>query len=55
MISENSENLDCFDIARTSKSFQTRFMVAKVSIHDYKNKKTYIIACIELCIIITYK
>uniref|UniRef100_A0A6C0AY15 Lon proteolytic domain-containing protein n=1 Tax=viral metagenome TaxID=1070528 RepID=A0A6C0AY15_9ZZZZ len=46
MISENSENLDCFDIARTSKSFQTKVYGMKVSIHDYKNKKTYIIACI---------
>ena len=46
MICENAENLECFDLSRTSKSFQTKVYGIKVSIHDYKNKKTYIIACI---------
>ena len=46
LISENAENLDCFDLARTSKSFQTKVYGIKIAIHDYKNKKTYIIACI---------
>ena len=41
-----AENLECFDLARTSKSFQTKVYGIKVCIQDYKNKKTYIIACI---------
>ena len=45
-IIENAENLDCFDLARTSKSFQTRVYGIKVAVHDFKNKKTHIIACI---------
>ena len=45
-IAENTENLECFDLARTSKSFQTRVYGIKIAIHDYKNKKTYIISCI---------
>ena len=43
MIVENSENLDCFDLARTSKSFQTKVYGIKISLHDYSEKKTYII------------
>ena len=46
MISENGENLECFDLARTSKSFQTKVYGIKVCIQDFKNKKTYIISCI---------
>jgi ATP-dependent Lon protease len=46
MIMDHAENLECFDLARTSKSFQTKVYGIKVSIHDYVNKKTYIIACI---------
>ena len=46
MICEISENLECFDLARTSKSFQTKVYGIKVAIHDYKNKKTYIISCV---------
>jgi ATP-dependent Lon protease len=46
LILENAENLECFDLSRTSKSFQTKVYGIKVAIHDYKNKKTYIIACI---------
>ena len=46
MICENAENLECFDLSRTSKSFQTKVYGIKVAIHDYKNKKTYIVACI---------
>ena len=43
MIVENSENLDCFDLSRTSKSFQTKVYGIKISLHDYSEKKTYII------------
>ena len=46
MISENAENLDCYDLARTSKSFQTKVYGIKLCIHDYVNRKTYIVACI---------
>ena len=46
MISENSENLNCFDLARSSKSFQTKVYGVKVCVHDFKNNKTYIINCI---------
>ena len=45
-ISENAENLECFDLARTSKSFQTKVYGVKICVHDYKNNKTYIIGCI---------
>jgi len=46
MICESAENVDCFDLARSSKSFQTKVYGIKVSIHDSKQKKTYIISCI---------
>ena len=45
-ICENAVNLECFDLAKSSKSFQTKVHGIKVVIHDYKNKKTYIIACL---------
>ena len=45
-IAENSENLDCYDLARSSKSFQSRVYGIKLALHDYKNNKIYIIACI---------
>jgi len=46
MISENAVNLDCYDLARTSKSFQTKVYGIKLCLHDYINKKTYIVACV---------
>ncbi len=46
MITEQADNLECFDLARTSKSFQTKVYGVKICLHDYKMKKTYIIACI---------
>ena len=46
MITENAENLDCYDLARTSKSFQTKVYGIKLCLHDYVNRKTYIVACI---------
>ena len=46
MITEQADNLECFDLARTSKSFQTKVYGIKICLHDYKVKKTYIIACI---------
>lgn len=44
MIIETSNMLDCFDLARTSKSFQTKVYGIKVSIPDYNNKQTIIIS-----------
>jgi len=46
MICESAENLECFDLARTSKSFQSKVYGIKVALHDYKNKKTHIVAAI---------
>ena len=46
MICESAENLDCFDLARTSQAFQTKVYGIKLCLHDYENKKTYLVACI---------
>jgi ATP-dependent Lon protease len=46
MIVESSENLDCFDLARNSKKFQTKVYGIKISLHDSKQKKTMIISAI---------
>ena len=45
MICESGVLLDCYDLARTSKSFQTKVYGIKLCLHDYDNKKTYLIAC----------
>ena len=45
MICENGLMLDCFDLSRTSKSFQTKVYGIKICFHDYKNRRTYLIAC----------
>jgi endopeptidase La len=45
MICENGLLLDCFDLARTSKSFQTKVYGIKLCLHDYQNKRTYLVAC----------
>ncbi len=45
MICENGLLLDCFDLARTSKSFQTKVYGIKLCLHDYQNKRTYLAAC----------
>ena len=42
-IAEQSCNLDCFDLARSSKSFQTKVYGVKFSIHNYDIKKTMIV------------
>ena len=42
MIIEHAENLDCFDLARSSLAFQIKVYGIKVVIHDYNNKKTYL-------------
>ena len=48
MICESAEYLECFDLARTSKSFQTKVYGMKVAFHDNEKRKTYIIFCIEV-------
>ena len=46
MIVETSCNFDCFDLARTSRSFQTKVYGIKTAIHNYSNKCTIIICAI---------
>jgi ATP-dependent Lon protease len=43
VIVEKSVNLDCFDMARTSKIFASRVFGIKVAIHNYVEQKTLII------------
>ena len=45
-IVEHSNTLDCFDLARTSKNFQTRVYGIKISIQDHLRKQTVIIYCV---------
>ena len=42
-IVETSDNLDCFDLARTSKVFYTRVYGIKIAFHNEKQKKTMIV------------
>ena len=53
MIVENADLLECFDLARTSKSFQTKVYGVKICLHNYNEKKTYIIACVIDDILLT--
>lgn len=46
MIVESSSDLECFDLARTSKSFQTKVYGIKFALHNSKDKKTLIISAI---------
>ena len=46
MIVESSTDLECFDLARTSKSFQTKVYGLKFAIHNHNDKKTLIISAI---------
>ena len=43
MIIETSENIDCFDLARTSRSFPTKVYGIKIAFHNEKEKKTLIV------------
>lgn len=43
MIVETGENLDCFDLARTSKSFQTKVYGVKFSIQNPVQRRTLIV------------
>ena len=44
MIVETSESFDCFDLARTSKNFQTKVYGIKIAIQNKTEKKTLIIS-----------
>ena len=44
IIVEKSDNLDCFDLARSSKTFQTKVYGIKLALHNEKEKKTIIVA-----------
>jgi len=46
MIVENSDNLDCFDLARTSINFQVKVSGVKLTLHCPEQKKTIIISAI---------
>ena len=52
-IAEQSCNLDCFDLARSSKSFQTKVYGIKFSIHNHDLRKTMIICGIVDDVMIT--
>ena len=43
MIVESGDNLDCFDLARTSKSFQTKVYGVKFSIQNPEKRRTLIV------------
>jgi endopeptidase La len=44
MIVESSDNLDCFDLARTSKTFQMKVYGIKFSIQNREQRKTLIVS-----------
>ena len=43
MIVETSENVDCFDLARTSRSFPTKVYGIKIAFHNEKEEKSLIV------------
>jgi len=46
MIIENSETLECFDLARTSSNFQTKVYGIKISFQNKELQSTMIVKCI---------
>lgn len=46
MIVDMGYNLDCYDLSKTSKSFQTKVYGLKFCVQDTIERKTYIIYCI---------
>lgn len=46
MIVESADNLECFDLARTSKAFQTKVYGIKFAIQNPVDKKTLIVSAI---------
>jgi ATP-dependent Lon protease len=45
-ISDTASNLDCFDMARNSKHFQSKVYGTKVCFQNYDQRKTIIICCL---------
>ena len=43
-IVENADNLDCFDLSRSSKIFQTKVYGIKIAFHNKSEKKTIIVS-----------
>jgi len=43
-IVENADNLDCFDLSRSSKIFQTKVYGIKIAFHNNAEKKTIIVS-----------
>jgi len=46
IIVEKSDNLDCYDLCRTSKTFQTKVYGIKIAFHNEIEKKTIIVAAL---------
>ena len=46
MIVESSENLDCFDLARNTKKFQSKVYGIKIALHNTQQRKTMIVYAI---------
>jgi endopeptidase La len=46
MIVQQAVNLECFDLSRNSRSFQTKVYGLKFAIQNYEEKKTLIISCL---------
>ena len=46
IIVEDTENLECFDLMRTTNNFNLRIYGIKVILHDYNNRTTLCINCI---------
>ena len=44
VIVENSDNLECFDLSRTSDIFQSKVYGIKIAFHNKKDKKTIIVS-----------
>ena len=44
VIVEKADNLECFDLSRTSQTFQSKVYGIKIAFHNVKEKKTIIVA-----------
>ena len=44
MIIESAKNFDCFDLARTSQSYQLKISGIKIAIHNKETQQTLIIS-----------
>ena len=46
MIIEDTNNLECFDLFRSTTNFNLKIYGIKLIIHDYSNKKTLVVNCV---------